>query len=867
MKRDVIEQSLRVIAGVGAALFGSLIVAMGALQLQLTASQTTLSEVVIPTQAAVADLSAGLSQLFRRQSEAGSTQTTEQLAPLRDRAALEQSLQSARHALEGLLRQGAARGGDDFPTEALASLGARVDGLLVADGALFDSLQRRHELQAQAEAQLKAIDAERREVMEVSFGAAGRVRLDYILVLRRLAAGLGEGAPLVDDVRKSVFGVERAQLDAMAQVDAAVLRLGVLAGKVGLAADPDALNSLVANELPQTRSAIARALAELAALSSDPVSSARVVDLGARCDALDKHVSGEVDERSLVRLKRRLFEESARAAAIRGEAITSARSLEQVHAALEQYARGLRERAETQARVTVTSARAGTIALSVLGLLVLGFAGWRLKRATVDLRGRNATLRDLSENLEKKVEERTDALRRRELAMQLVLDSTGDGLISARLDGVLLPERSRALTEWFGAHAEGQTVWGLFFADQPRTASVFRLGFEQLVDGLLPFGVCVDQLPRRAKRGGRTFELDLKPVLEGTVLARVLVLVRDISAKLAAEQGELASRELQALVGFLLRDRAGFAQLIDDCEQQLAEAEAGVDEQTARRLLHTVKGNCAVGGFVSVAAAVHAVESAMDDEGRGPTTDELATVRETWGNALARIREYLSGDVRDRIELREEDLAEVEQLIDRRADRDDLLELVQSWRDEPTAAVLARLAAQARRLAPQLGRQVEVRVVPNRLRLPAERWAPFWSASIHVIRNALDHGLEAPAARRAAGKPEVGQLTLSTELRHGALCVVVEDDGAGIDWGAVKEAAHRRQLPTTTMEELTEVLFADGVSSRTTASLVSGRGVGLAAVRAAARALGGDVEVESTRGRGTRFIFTFPSSRPARRAA
>ncbi len=867
MKRDVIERSLRLIAVVGAALFASLIAAMGALQLQLTASQTTLSEVVIPTQAAVADLSAGLSQLFRRQSEAGSTQTAEQLAPLRDRAALEQSLQSARHALEALLTAGAKRGGEDFPTEALASLGARVDGLLAADDALFGSLQRRHELQAQTDAQLKAIDAERREVMEVSFGAAGRVRLEYILLLRRLAVGLRDNAPRVDDVRKSVFGVERSQLDAMAQVDAALFRLGVLAGKVGLASDPDALNSLVANELPQTRSAIARALIELAALASDPASSARVAELTARCEALDHHVSGEADDRSLVRLKRRLFEESARAVAIRGDAIASARSLEQVHEALERYARLLRERAEADSRLTVTSARVGTVALSLLGLLTLGFAATRLKRALVDLRGRNATLRDLSENLEKKVEERTEALRRREQAMQLVLDSTGDGMISAGLDGVVLPERSRALTEWFGAHREGQTVWQLFFASQPRTSGVFRLGFEQLVEGLLPFEVCVDQLPRRVKQGARTFELDLKPVMEGATLARVLVLVRDVSAKLAAEQAEQLGRELQALVGFLLRDRAGFTRLIDDCEHQLAEAEAGVDEETARRLLHTVKGNCAVGGFVSVAAAVHAVESVMDEERRGPTSDELATVRETWASALARIREYLLGDVRDRIELREEDLLEVERLIARRADRDDLLALVQSWRDEPTAAALSRLAAQARRLAPQLGRRVEVTVVPNRLRLSAERWAPFWSASIHLIRNALDHGLERPDERLAAGKSETGHLTLSTELQQGRLRITIEDDGAGIDWDAVRAAAERRQLPATSTADLKKVLFADGLSSRSTASLVSGRGVGLAAVRAATQALGGEIDVDSTRGKGTRFVFTFPLARPNRRAA
>ncbi len=867
MKRDAIERSLALIAVAGAALFVSLVGALAFVQVGLTSSQATLAEVVVPTQAEMADLTAGLGALFRRQSQATSTQTAAQLTPLRDRAAIERSLTGATTNLERLLGDGALRAHPHHPGPAVASLRPRLEALLASDQALFESLERRHQLQEQLEEQLRAVDAERRELMESSFGVAGVLRLDYVLLLRRLAGQVQAGSPLLEDVRKSVYGAERAQLDAMGQLDAAVLQLGVLGGKVGLAADPDALNSLVANELPQNRSAITRALAVFSAHEGDPALAARVQTLSARCDALTRHIGDETHPGSLVLIKRQLFRESATAAETRAEAITSAAALQQVHEALEGFSRVLRDEASAHAHTTVVLSRAVSGVLSLVGLAVVLFAGLRLRRSAEGLRERNAMLKDLSENLEKKVDERTEALHRRERAMQLVLDSTGDGLVSVALDGTFLPERSRAMSQWFGPHVEGQRLWELFFADDPRKAASFELGFAQLVEDLLPFEVSADQLPRRCRREGRTFELEFKQVIESGRFARVLVLVRDVTARLEAERGELLTRELQALVGFLLRDRAGFTQLVADCEAKLAEISAGVDEQTARRLLHTVKGNTAVGGFLSVAALVHELETAMDDEGRGPTVDERNALQTAWKASLARIEEYVSGDARERVELNEEELAELEQLLDRRADYGELLALVRSWRDEPAALVLSRLAAQARRIAPQLGRQVDVELRANGLRLPPERWAPFWSASIHLVRNAMDHGLELPEVRRALGKPLAGKLVLETVTMGDRLLFTVEDDGAGINWDALRESALRRGLPAESRADLLEALFADGVSSRAAATELSGRGVGLAAVRAAARSLGGDVTVESTSGRGTRFVFSFPCERCQRAAA
>ena len=141
---------------------------------------------------------------------------------------------------------------------------------------------------------------------------------------------------------------------------------------------------------------------------------------------------------------------------------------------------------------------------------------------------------------------------------------------------------------------------------------------------------------------------------------------------------------------------------------------------------------------------------------------------------------------------------------------------------------------------------------------PPERWAPVFAALPHVVRNALDHGLEVPEERLQAGKTSCGRLTLSVAVEGNEVVLVIEDDGRGIDWDRIRLLADQRGLPATTEEDLVAALFSDGLTTRTEATELSGRGVGTAAVRQAIQGIGGEVRVESEPGRGTRFVFRAP---------
>ena len=279
--------------------------------------------------------------------------------------------------------------------------------------------------------------------------------------------------------------------------------------------------------------------------------------------------------------------------------------------------------------------------------------------------------------------------------------------------------------------------------------------------------------------------------------------------------------------------------------------------EVERRLIHTLKGNAALYGVESVASLCHELESNLALEERAVSESERRELHDHWTRIGELVGSMLRED-RGQIALEESDLRALLDGIRRNAPPAELTALVNAWRDEPVALRLEALAEQARYLSKRLGKpEVMVQVEAGSVRLPARRWNGFWAAMVHAVANAIDHGIEETAARRARGKPERGQLWLSAHRDARELHLSIRDDGSGIDWTRLAERAVERGLPHDSKEDLVAVMLTDGVSTRDEVARTSGRGVGLAALLEATSGLGGNIEVQSDPGQGTRFLFRF----------
>jgi two-component system, chemotaxis family, sensor kinase CheA len=187
----------------------------------------------------------------------------------------------------------------------------------------------------------------------------------------------------------------------------------------------------------------------------------------------------------------------------------------------------------------------------------------------------------------------------------------------------------------------------------------------------------------------------------------------------------------------------------------------------------------------------------------------------------------------------------------------DLQAVVTRVRMTPVEAVFLRFPRLVRDLAARFGKQVELQLSGQDTELDRTTVDALGDPLVHLVRNALDHGLEPPEERLGAGKPPTGSLELSARHAGAHVLVTVRDDGRGIDPAYIAHTAFARGLiDAETVAELDdagalELLFAPGFSTAARTTDVSGRGIGMDAVRAGVRAVGGEVTLSSEPGAGT----------------
>jgi two-component system chemotaxis sensor kinase CheA len=180
------------------------------------------------------------------------------------------------------------------------------------------------------------------------------------------------------------------------------------------------------------------------------------------------------------------------------------------------------------------------------------------------------------------------------------------------------------------------------------------------------------------------------------------------------------------------------------------------------------------------------------------------------------------------------------------------------------APLLEYHAQAAAELASSVGKRLSLQLERSNACIDPRVAEAIDIAVVHVMRNAVDHGIEAPAERAAAGKPENGMLRVRAVESGGTIEISIEDDGRGIDLAAVRQKAVERGLlaaeraASATEAALIELVFQPGFSTKSAVTDLSGRGVGMDAVRSALARVGGSVRIK-TKPTGTTVMLTVPA--------
>jgi len=191
----------------------------------------------------------------------------------------------------------------------------------------------------------------------------------------------------------------------------------------------------------------------------------------------------------------------------------------------------------------------------------------------------------------------------------------------------------------------------------------------------------------------------------------------------------------------------------------------------------------------------------------------------------------------------------------------ELQELVMKVRMVPVGPLFRQYLRTVRDLSRELQKSARLEIQGGDVEVDTSVVEHLSDPLMHMIRNALDHGIESPEQRRQAGKPAMGTITLRAAHQHGSISVEIEDDGAGLDRKKIIEAAKKRGVyvdPDLSNHDVYQMVFESGLSTTGQVSNLSGRGVGMDVVRRKVQALRGNVSISSRPGLGATVHLRFP---------
>jgi two-component system chemotaxis sensor kinase CheA len=385
----------------------------------------------------------------------------------------------------------------------------------------------------------------------------------------------------------------------------------------------------------------------------------------------------------------------------------------------------------------------------------IGALGGAFNQMVQELDESYRSLEGLNRTLEHRVAERTQELGQRNRDMRLVLDNVNQGFLTMSSNGILAEERSAIVARWLGPPEPQQEFVAYVGQRDPAFAEAFRLGYEVLQEDLLPRDLCLAQLPKRLRHDGRELEFSYHPIQEQGpgALQGLLIVINDITEQVSHARQEADRSEQLAMVQGFMADRRGFLSFFEEVTHLLETFEdPECDLVTRKRVLHTIKGNAGMAGFRGVAELCHRAEEELSE---GAEADAASTTRELFARWRAlddMLATLLGGRGRDVVEVPSSEVVGVIDKMRGAGVPAPIVAQLAAWTLEPAERPLERLARHARSLAQRLGKgTVEVEVDGGRVRVDPQHWKGLWSELVHVIRNAVDHGIETRPRRRRRG--------------------------------------------------------------------------------------------------------------------
>jgi len=499
-------------------------------------------------------------------------------------------------------------------------------------------------------------------------------------------------------------------------------------------------------------------------------------------------------------------------------------------------------------------------------------------------------IEEQNRNLEAKVEERTAELRQKNNDIANMMANMHQGLFTITAGGLIHPEYASFLEQIFETDRIADrnfsdllfsnTTAGSDSVDQNITGVDAIVGEDEMMYDFNSHCLMSEMVIRMDDDREKILELDWDPIIseEGEV-DKLMVTVRDVTELKALEaEAEGQKRELAIIGEILAVDAAKFSDFINTSEEFLAECRTLIEANSEKdldvianlfRCMHTVKGNARTYALSQITDVVHEVESTYDDLrknedvqwNKSQLLDELSGAEEIIGKYSYVFKEKLGrdGEAQSGISLDPQRvsnwLENIKALTQDSLDPSvkgvvsEAYNMLMTMEAQPLDAVISDVMASANSLAAQLGKgKPNIDIDNAGILIKSEAYSTLNNIFMHVFRNAMDHGIEGIDERKEKGKLESGTISLNTTKDDDGANLAVRDDGRGIAISriykmAIEKGIYQDSDPKPSATEIANLIFSSGFSTADEVTDVSGRGVGMDAVKGFLEKEGGSINV------------------------
>lgn len=517
-------------------------------------------------------------------------------------------------------------------------------------------------------------------------------------------------------------------------------------------------------------------------------------------------------------------------------------------------------------------ALASILLFLIVLFVVLLVRSWR---AYARLQVALEAVEETNANLEKIVMERT-------LDLQNILDNAGEGFLTFGNDLTVNPGYSKGCEEIFQKPIAGLHIADVLFPGRSDLSEDLRQGFTLYFDGKTRADVIFDLVEHQTIIKEKVVSLEYKE----TSGNKVLCILRDITLETTVKEAEKAEAQRNQRLLRALQNRHFFIDYLSLAEsvfaildmQQHREPEKQLLEKLANEI-HTLKSDCGFFCFMETQETLHDCETQLTSgialenlpsfkelalQIRRPYYKELKTITEIMGEQW--LEEALS------VSVPRDAYYKIIKYVQKHYPKDSrLLHYMEFYRKVPLSELFARLPVIANATAQKLGKHLAPMVIQGGdLRVLPEKYSALAEASVHLVNNMIDHGIEYAYEREAFQKIPAGKIELHISVDKTHIILEFKDDGKGINAKDLAERAIEKGLMERgkryAESEVLKLVFVDGFSTKKDASMVSGRGIGLSVVKKEVERLGGTIDVRSRLGKGTVFEITLPQVFPMAKA-